>query len=252
MSRLYHNWHYLKTGLFATISDIFYGDTMSNLMDVNKDVQMLIANVRDYAIIDMTDDVTMTNAQAITQIKAIVNAVAGKTLTIPTSAITSMPLSQIIGMAIGSETINVQLEAGGNVAIVRGNPAGSAYSVSYTEVIIIPGFGVFAASLQYGIAAAASYPAMRTETDTYDVLYTDQAVLVSMDNVAAKSFNFDAANIALMSAGASGKLRMKGAGVVTITASGGATVAGRTTLALNDIVSWYRDGVTNDIIIGYG
>jgi len=219
---------------------------MSNLMGVEGEVALLNRNVRDYVIIDMTDDVTMTDAQAQTPVKLIINAVAGKTLTFPSSSDSLMPRTQVIFLATGCDYINVEMQSGGQSGIVY-----SGYGTStYSEFIAVPAFGIFMFGEEYAKQAAQSYPRIAVVTENYNVVNSDEGALISMNNAAVRSFTFAAADVANMRQGASGKLRMQGAGVVTIAASGGATVSGKTTLAINDIVTWYRDGSTTNIIVG--
>jgi len=223
---------------------------MSNLMDNWQVIAALVRNVRDVAIIDMdNDDYTLTLDEAKASVKAILNTGDGtKTLTIPSIADSVAPAVSIFLMTFGTNHITVAAESGAATAEVYSNDGFTAFDL---VVMALP-LGVYSLDSQVVESANKFFPAIIEKTDDYDVIGENSGRLLEMNNAAPKAFNFSATNVANMNPSATGKLRMKGAGVVTITASGGATVEGKTTLAINDIVSWYRDGSTNRIIIGYG
>jgi len=216
---------------------------------IESDIAILDANSRGISLINMGgDDVILSDAQSENAIKAILNTGDGtKSITVPTSADDTSPSISAYVMTIGTNSAEVISETGGDTAQIYSNDGATALDI----IVIAPLVGAFSFVAQAVKSANKMMPYdSATVTDDTDVTGLHSGVLLQMNNAAPKAFNFSDANVSAMTPNAKGQLRMKGAGVVTITASGTATVDGKTTLAINDIVTWYRDGSTTNIIVG--
>jgi len=216
---------------------------------IDASIATLEGNSHGLSVVDMDDDdLTLTDEQSHTALKAILNTGDGtKSLTVPSSAAGMSPSISGYIMTSGTNVIEVINEIGGATALVYSNDGVIAF-----DIVAITSFGGAYSFTQQAVKSANKMMPFDPVIviDTTDVDATHTGVLLQMDSALAKSFNFSDANVSAMTPNATGKLRMKGAGVVTITASGTATVEGKTTLAINNIVTWYRDGSTNNIIVG--
>ena len=213
------------------------------------DIGVLDDNVRGVSLINMGgDDVILSDAQSENAIKAMLNTGDGtKSITVPTSADDTSPSISAYVMTIGTNSAEVISETGGDTAQIYSNDGATALDI----IVIAPLVGAFSFTAQAVKSANKMMPYDPvTVTDDTDVTGLHSGVLLQMNNAAPKAFNFSDANVSAMTPNAKGQLRMKGAGIVTITASGTATVEGKTTLAINDIVTWYREGSTTNIIVG--
>ena len=212
-------------------------------------VSTLNKNVREIALVNMSDDdYTLTDAQSEYAIKAILNTGDGtKSITVPTSADDTSPSISAYVMTIGTNSTEVISETGGDTAQIYSNDGATALDI----IVIAPLVGAFSFTAQAVKSANKMMPSGPvTVADDTDVIGVHSGVLLQMDSADPKAFNFSDTNVSAMTPNAKGLLRMKGAGIVTITASGTATVEGKTTLAINDIVTWYREGSTTNIIVG--
>lgn len=101
-----------------TLSEALYklqgqNDTHETRLDTNDvDTEALFAAVRGVSIIDMNfDDYTMTDAEANTVAKVVINGLEGKTLTYPATADATIPVRQFVGMYFAEPGLIFVLES---------------------------------------------------------------------------------------------------------------------------------------------
>lgn len=98
-------------------------------------IDYLVDNIRGYAIIDMNnDDYTMTVDEAVANIKAVINASAGKALTIPTAADLLAPATSTYLTVFAGSSFTIAQESGGTTALIS-----APYS---DQIYVVPGSSV--------------------------------------------------------------------------------------------------------------
>lgn len=154
---------------------------------IEADIELLDDNVRGVAIIDMeNDDRTMTDAEAASAVKFILNAGDGtKTLTYPTTSDALIAKSQsIVGIAMTAK-ISLVCETGGTAATI--------YAGSTTDVVVIPGTAVISTAAVYA-AFSNSITNGVSLSDTINNVVTASlmgAVLIANSTAGAQAWTID-------------------------------------------------------------
>ena len=154
-------------------SDWNAGHTISGMTE-------LLSSIRDTVVIDMgNNNYTMTDAEAIASVKAVINGGSGKTLTWPTSASAYWSSSQeLIGDFLAND-ITLALQSGGDTTTIK--------AATKVELLVIEGSGIYSKAdnnLNYIIMGAnvSGYTAKTTPVDADSFLIVDSEA----SNVAKK------------------------------------------------------------------
>ena len=197
---------------------------------------------QDVATIDMSNaDYTMSDNEAASYAKILTNVGDGtKTLTWPSTSDSLISASQFITTAFAANQVTLASQTGGSSAVIG--------ALRLSEVVILPGVGVFVEGDSYATSSNAVSNGVTVITDAaYSFGVSDCGKLIVGDRGTAQAFTLDStvdfptnAKICVM---------QKGAGTVTITASG-TTIIGTAAMVQNQLICLYRDGTTDEWYVG--
>jgi hypothetical protein len=212
-------------------------------LGVTAQIRNAALNLRGIAIIDMDDDdYTMTDAEAASAAKVILNAGDGtKTLTYPTSADAIIAKSQsIVGIAMTNK-ISLECETGGSAATI--------YAGSTTDVVVIPGTAVISTVLVYAAFSNSITNGIQVTDTVYNTFSPSDMgrVLVANSTTGAQSWTIDTVANEAYPDNATFKVHVPvGCDGMTVTGEAGVTlVPASAVISAGNTLQFVRDGSLN-------